>query len=293
LTSGSDYQNLLGHDLQRYALQGLLQRTALPAQEVDHVVVGTVIQEVNTSNIAREAALSAGFTQQTTCHTVTMACISSNMALTTGACQISAGQSDVVIAGGVDLMSDVPIRLSRGMRKSLLQANKKKTVSGRASTILNGLRHFGLELPAISEFSTSEIMGHSGDRLAAAFSISRRDQDEYASRSHNLAHQATEKGKLHDVLTVFAPGKSKPVTLDNGVRPSSPDQMGKLKPSFVKPHGTITAANASFLTDGASAALLMSEEKALALGYTPKAYLKDRSWRICGQWIPSGLQRST
>ncbi|CAI8048216.1 Trifunctional enzyme subunit beta, mitochondrial [Geodia barretti] len=204
-----------------------------------------------------------------------MACISSNMAVTTGACQIAAGQSDVVVAGGVDTMSDVPIRLSRGMRKSLLAANKKKTTSGKLSTILSGLRYFGLELPAISEFSTNETMGHSGDRLAATFGISRRDQDEYASRSHNLAHQAAEKGKLQDVLTVFAPGRSKPVTLDNGIRPSTPEQMSKLKPAFVKPHGTITAANASFLTDGASAALLMSEEKALSLGYTPKAYLKD------------------
>jgi acetyl-CoA acetyltransferase len=76
---------------------------------------------------------------------VTMACISSNMAVTTGACQIAAGQSDVVVAGGVDTMSDVPIRLSRGTRKSLLAANKKKTTSGKLSTILSGLQHFGLE----------------------------------------------------------------------------------------------------------------------------------------------------
>jgi acetyl-CoA acyltransferase len=143
------------------------------------------------------------------------------------------------------------------------------------TTILKGLKHFSLELPAIAEFSTDETMGHSGDRLAAAFGISRKDQDEYASRSHNLAHQAAQGGKLQDVLTVFTPGKSTPVSLDNGVRPSSPDQISKLKPAFVRPHGTITAANASFLTDGASAVLLMSEEKALALGYTPKAYLKD------------------
>lgn len=275
LTSGSDYQNLQSHDLQRYALQGVLQRSSLPATEVEHVVVGTVIQEVNTSNIAREAALSAGFNEHTPCHTVTMACISSNMAITTGACQISAGQNDVVVAGGVDTMSDVPIRLSRGMRKALLQANKKKSTSGQVATVFKGLKHFGLELPAISEFSTNETMGHSGDRLAAAFGISRRDQDEYASRSHNLAHEATQGGKLRDVLTVFAPGKSKPVSSDNGIRPSSPEQMTKLKPAFVKPYGTITAANASFLTDGATAALLMSEEKALALGYTPKAYLRE------------------
>uniref|UniRef100_A0A194AN57 acetyl-CoA C-acyltransferase n=1 Tax=Pinctada fucata TaxID=50426 RepID=A0A194AN57_PINFU len=102
-----------------------------------------------------------------------------------------------------------------------------------------------------------------------------KEQDEFALRSHTLAKEATDKGYLTDVLTYKVPGVAEPVSRDNGIRPSSMEQMTKLKPAFIKPHGTITAANASFLTDGGSACLIMSEEQALARGFKPKAYLRD------------------
>jgi acetyl-CoA acyltransferase len=105
--------------------------------------------------------------------------------------------------------------------------------------------------------------------------VSRKEQDEFAFRSHSLAKKATVEGLLSDVSPYKVPGRLQPVTVDNGIRPSSLEQMAKLKPAFVKPHGTITAANSSFLTDGASACLIMTEEKALQLGYKPKAYLRD------------------
>lgn len=276
LTSGTSYKDLLAHDLQRLAFQGLLSRTGIQPDQVDHIVVGTVIQEVKTSNIAREAAMEAGFKDGIPCHTVTMACISSNMAVATGVSQIASGQSDVVVAGGVDFMSDVPIRLSRGLRKNLLAMNKAKSAGAKVTTLFSGLKHLGVELPAITEFSTNETMGHSGDRLAAAFGVTRKEQDDYAIRSHTLAFEANKNGWLEDLLTVHVPGgKVNTVSSDNGVRVSTPEQMAKLKPAFVRPHGTITAANASFLTDGASAALIMSEEKALELGFKPKVYLRD------------------
>ncbi|XP_051951712.1 trifunctional enzyme subunit beta, mitochondrial-like [Xyrauchen texanus] len=182
---------------------------------------------------------NAGFSDKILAHTVTMACISSNQAMTTAVCLIASGQCDAVVAGGVEFMSDVPIRHSRKKRKSMLSLNKVKTLGARLS-LLGSIRlaHLAPELPAVAEFSTAETMGHFADRLAAAF------------------------GK--DI-----------VSKDSGIRPSSMEQMGRLKPAFIKPHGTVTAANSSFLTDGASAVLIMSEEKALALGYKPKAYLRD------------------
>ncbi|XP_025935985.1 trifunctional enzyme subunit beta, mitochondrial isoform X6 [Apteryx rowi] len=255
--------------------RGLLNRTSVPRDVVDYIVYGTVIQEVKTSNVAREAALGAGFSDKTPAHTVTMACISSNQAMTTGVGMIAAGQCDVVVAGGVELMSDVPIRHSRKMRKTMLTLNRAKTL-GQKLSLISKIRpdYFAPELPAVAEFSTNETMGHSADRLAAAFAVSRVEQDEYALRSHTLAKKAQDGGLLLDVVPFKVPGKDT-VTKDNGIRPSSMEQMGKLKPSFVKPYGTVTAANSSFLTDGASAILLMSEEKALAMGYKPKAYLRD------------------
>uniref|UniRef100_A0A8C5IYD8 Trifunctional enzyme subunit beta, mitochondrial n=1 Tax=Junco hyemalis TaxID=40217 RepID=A0A8C5IYD8_JUNHY len=228
-------------------LRGLLTRTSVPRDVVDYIVYGTVIQEVKTSNVAREAALGAGFSDKTPAHTVTMACISSNQAMTTGVGMIAAGQCDVVVAGGVELMSDVPIRHSRKMRKTMLTLNRAKTL-GQKLSLISKIRpdYFAPELPAVAEFSTSETMGHSADRLAAAFGVSRLEQDEYALRSHTLAKRAQDEGLLQDVVPFKVPGKDT-VTKDNGIRPSSLEQMGKLKPAFVKPYGTVTAANSSFL----------------------------------------------
>jgi len=277
LMSGTDYKDLMPHDLARGALQGLAKRTELDKDQVGYIIYGTVIQEVKTSNIAREAALGAGFSQFTPSHTVTQACISSNQAITTGMGLIQSGFTDCVVAGGVEFMSDVPIRHSRKMRKLMLGLNKAKTTQARMS-IVGGMLSpsvWNPELPAVAEFSTNETMGHSADRLCAAFDVSRTEQDDFASRSHALAAKATQEGLLTDLLSYKVPGKSVILDKDNGIRPSSPEQMAKLKPAFVKPHGTVTAANASFLTDGASACLIMSEEKALELGYKPKAYLRD------------------
>uniref|UniRef100_A0A7N8Y3F0 Trifunctional enzyme subunit beta, mitochondrial n=1 Tax=Mastacembelus armatus TaxID=205130 RepID=A0A7N8Y3F0_9TELE len=274
LMSGTTYTDLMPHDLARAALQGLLNRTGIPKDAVDYIVYGTVIQEVKTSNVAREAALGAGFSDKVPAHTVTMACISSNQAMTTAVGLIAAGQCDTVVAGGVEFMSDVPIRHSRKMRKTMLSLNKAKTL-GQKLSLIGGIRmaHLSPELPAVAEFSTAETMGHSADRLAAAFGVSRVEQDEFALRSHTFAKKAQDAGLLQDVISFKVPGRDI-VSKDNGIRPSSMEQMAKLKPAFIKPHGTVTAANSSFLTDGASAVLIMSEEKALAMGYKPKAYLR-------------------
>lgn len=192
-------------------------------------------------------------------------------------------------------MSDVPIRHSRKMRSLLLKANKAKTLGQRLS-LLSTIRPDFLapELPAVAEFSSGETMGHSGeqreelrqtmfnvnfnlsaDRLASSFKVSRKEQDDYALRSHTLAKQAQEKGYLTDLVPFKVNGVEKTVSLDNGIRVSSSEQLAKLKPAFIKPHGTITAANASYLTDGASACLIMTEAKAKQLGLKPKAYLRD------------------
>lgn len=279
LMAGTQYKSLMPHDLQREAIIGLIKKTQLPKDVVDYVICGTVIQEAKTANIAREAALGAGISEATPCHTVTQACISSNQAIATGANMIVAGQADIVVAGGVDFMSDVPIKFNRKMRSLMMTLNKTKSTGGKLSLVGKLLASPGTylapELPAIAEFSTNEIMGHSADRLAATFNVSRKEQDEYAHRSHSFAKEATEKGKLTDRLDFKVPGVKDVVTADNGIRVTPMEKMAKLRAAFIKPHGTITAANASFLTDGASASLLMSEEKALEMGLKPKAYIKD------------------
>nr|AAY63989.1 hydroxyacyl dehydrogenase subunit B/thiolase [Lysiphlebus testaceipes] len=276
LVSGTDYNKLMAHDLATHTLLNLQRKTNIPKEMIDYVVYGTVMQEVKTSNIGREAALAAGYSDRTPAHTVTMACISSNVALTTGMGLIASGAFDVVVAGGVEFMTDIPIRHSRQMRSTMVKASKAKSL-GQTLSILSTIRpgHFVPDVPGVAEFSSGEIMGHSSDRLAASFGVTRAEQDEYALRSHTLAKQAEQRGDLSDLVPFKVPGKDKVVDKDNGIRVSTPESLAKLKPAFVKPYGTITAANASFLTDGASAGLIMTEEKAKQLGLKPKAYMKS------------------
>jgi len=188
------------------------------------------------------------------------------------------GQADVVIAGGCETFSDVPIRYSRPIRKRLLGAAKamKKGPAG-ALSLLKGLKlkDFAPEAPSIKNFTTDEVMGHSSDRLATKFGVTREEQDKFTLRSHKNAQKAHDSGIYADELV---PGVEGDADLhENGIKASStPEQLAKLKPAFVKNGaGTHTAANSSFLTDGAAATLIMSEAKALELGYKPKAYLNN------------------
>lgn len=273
--SSTTYKDLVAYQLQRQAFLSLAKRTGIQKDSIEHIISGTVIQENKTSNVAHEAAATAGFPNSIPCVTVTLACISSNYAITAAMRQIGAGDYDTVVCGGVETMSDVPIRISKPGRSLLLELNKAKGWQ-QMLKVLSKVRgkHLSLDLPAVAEFTSGETMGHSADRLTQAFGVSRKDQDEYAIRSHHLADKATKEGLLTDVDTVFVHKKG-PVSTDNGIRPSSMEQVSKLRPAFVKEYGTVTAANSSFLTDGASACLLMSEEKAKKQGYKPRAILKD------------------
>ena len=210
-------------------------------------------------------------------HTVTAACISANQAIATIIGQINSGSIRLGIAGGVESMSDVPIRFSAPVRARMLASRKVKSPMGMLG-LLKGLklRDLAPDPPPIAEFSTGETMGHSADRLAAAFGVTREASDAFAIRSHSTAKAAQEKGYLSDVIPVKIPGKKvQHSTKDNGIRPSTPETMAKLRAAFVKPHGTVTAANASFLTDGASASIITTEARAKELGLKPKAYLRQ------------------
>lgn len=276
--AGTGYTDLMAYDMGRMVLKGLLRRTELDPALVDRVVMGCVIQDVETSNVAREAALGAGIPKHVPAFTVTMACISSNQAVTSGVDLIRAGLADRVVAGGTETMSDPPIRVKRSVRKRLFKAQKARN-PGDYLDLLKGLGPADLlpEAPSIAEFSTGEVMGESADKLAAMFGVSRRDQDEYALLTHHRAAEAQEDGRLDkELLPAMPPPTFDPITTDNVVRPdTSMEKLEGLSPAFVKPFGTVTAGNSSALTDGASASLLMARDVAEADGYTPIAALHD------------------
>jgi len=276
--SGTVYNKLVAYDLARLALTGLLTKTGVSPKAVDYVLMGTVIQEAKNQNIARDAGLAAGIPNGVPSHTVTQACISSNQAICSGINLIQTGQADVVIAGGVETMSDVPIKFSKPLRERMLASRKIKSTS-KMLGLLRGLKLKDLapEAPSISNFITGEVMGHSADRLADKFGVSRQEQDEFALRSHLAASKAHADGIYDDEVLMYEGSRA-----ETGARADSTiEKLSSLKPAFVKPHGSVTAANASYLTDGSSAALIMSEEKALALGFKPKAYLREWTFVSC------------
>ena len=247
-------------------------RSDVPLDVVDVAVLGSVVQNVHTTNVAREAALAAGFPPSVPAHTVTMACISSNRACTTAIDEIRSARARFAVAGGTECLSDVPMQLRKALRRRIVDARRARPAE--LLKLASGLRPSDLlpETPAIAEYSTGKTMGESGEELAALYGVSRADQDAFALASHRRAHEAWEAGHYEDVVPVSVPSAAELVRRDNGMRPdSTPEQLASLPPAFVRPQGTLTAGNSTFLTDGASAALLGSSEAAAAHGLHPLA----------------------
>jgi acetyl-CoA acyltransferase len=236
--------------------------------------MGTVLSDPAISNLAREVGLAAGLSTSCPAYTVSAACASGNVAVANAVLAIAAGQADVAVAGGAELLSDPPIRVRRPLRKRLVAAQKARGL-GDYLALLRGLAPADLlpEIPAIAEYSTRLTMGETAERLAKRYGISRHDQDSFALRSHRLAAVAAADGRLADELVpVFPPPGFRPEAADNGVRPdTSLEKLAKLPTVFDRELGTVTAGNSSFLTDGAAACLLMSEERATRLGAEPLA----------------------
>lgn len=274
LRSATDFIDMTACDLGRAAVAGLLHRTRLDPSLVDLLVLGTVIQDPRTSNLAREVGLGCSLPDSCPAYTVTVACVSSLQAALDGVRAIQCGDADVVIAAGAETMSDAPIRYRRPVRKRLIAASKARGTLARAR-LFGSLKLSDLlpDPPAIAEFTTGESMGQNGERLAKRLGISREAQDAFAAASHLRAARAAADGLLaRQIVPVTVPGSWRRVSADNGVRgDTSEEKLAALKPAFDRRFGSITAGNASFLSDGASAVLLMSERKVSELGLEPLA----------------------
>lgn len=279
--SGSSFADLSAIELGKAAVRDALARSGLPGAQVDHLVYGTVVHDTQAPNIAREVGLAV-LPKHVPAVSVSRACTSANQAITDGAHMIEVGHADVVIAGGAESLSRIPITVSEKLSKSLVSASKGKTVRQRLSPFQK-IRPKDLVpvTPAIAEPSTGESMGQSAERMAKENGISREDQDAWALRSHQLAAAGTADGRLTaEIVPVYVPPDYRTVvTSDNGIRTdTSADRLAKLRPVFDRRHGSVTAGNASPLTDGASAVVLMNGEKALADGLQPLGWVRSWAW---------------
>ena len=276
--AGTVFKDVSAVELARHATRELLERTEIDPGIVDQVVFGQVVPSVLVPNVAREVSLLPQFPRTIPAYSLNRACASSGQAVAEAHDQIALGQADVVIAGGVEALSDIPILHSKRFAALLVEASRAKTLGQRLGTLARTRpRDLVPVTPAIAEPSTGESMGQSAEKMAKENGISRAAQDEYAVRSHQLAAKGTADGRLTaEIAPFFLPPTYEQVeTSDNGIRADTTlEQVAKLRPVFDRRYGTVTAASASPLTDGASAVLVMSAEKATALGYEPLAYVR-------------------
>ena len=280
--AGTAFKSISAIDLGKLCVAELLQRTNLDGKEVQSLVFGTVVPSVLAPNIAREVSLLPLLPKGVEAYSVSRACASANQAITDAADQIALGHHDISIAGGSESLSNIPILHSQGFAETLVLASKAKSLPARLR-ILSRLRPKDLipVTPAIAEPSTGETMGQSAEKMAKLNAISREEQDHFALRSHRLASAGTTDGRLTaEIMPVYVPPKFESVlTSDNGIREdTSYEQLAALKPVFDRKYGSVTAGNSSPLTDGGACVLLMSEDRAKALGYTPLGIIKSYAY---------------
>ncbi|MBZ4416790.1 acetyl-CoA C-acyltransferase FadI [Myxococcus sp. RHSTA-1-4] len=280
--AGSVFSGLTALDLGRMVVQELVQRTDIDPGAIDQVVFGQVIPTLTAPSIAREVVIAAGLPRKIEAFTVARACATSIQAMTTAANAIAVGEAEVVIAGGTECMSDAPIFTSRPLAQALVAASKGRSLPEKLKPFQRLKAKDLLPVPpAIAEFSTGMTMGESAEKMAKENGISREEQDRIAYNSHRNAARAWKEGLFdNEVMHVPVPPKyEQTAAKDNIVRDdTSVEALGQLKPVFDRKYGTITAGNASPLTDGAAALLLMSEERAKALGHEPLGYLRAHAY---------------
>src|SRR5439155_8309831 len=293
-------------DLARYAGRELLERTNLDGHDVNEVIFGQVVASALVPNVGREVSLLPQFPKEIPAYSLNRACASANQAITAAQDQIALGNANVIIAGGTEALSDIPILASRRLADILVEASQARSLVARVKPFAKiRPRDLVPVAPAIAEPSTGESMGQSAEKMAKENHISREDQDRWALRSHTLAAKGTADGRLTAEIVPWLSGKPGAPVLqqDNGIRTdTSLEQMAKLKPVFDRRYGSVTAANSSPLTDGASAVLLMSSEAAQALGYEPLSYIRsyavaavDPGWQLLQAPIfavPKALERA-
>jgi acetyl-CoA C-acetyltransferase len=261
--------------LSTVVLGGLVEKFQLQDQILGEVAMGAVLKHSSDFNLAREATLSSGLSPHTPGITITRACGTGLDALITVANKIAVGQIEAGIGGGSDTTSDVPIAVSKKMRRRLLDLNRARTLGERIKAALKGFSfgEFKPEFPGVAEPRTGKSMGESCEDMAKTWGIAREDQDRLAYESHQKAAAAYARGFFSDLVMPF-----RGLERDNILRPdTSLEKLATLKPAFDKRSGkgTLTAGNSTNLSDGASAALLSSEDWAKANGKEIQAYLAD------------------
>jgi acetyl-CoA acetyltransferase family protein len=264
-------------DLGSFAIKELVARIPFSPALIDEVILGNVLQPSHATNIARVSAVKAGLPESIPAFTVNRNCSSGMEAVTTAANKIALGQANIIVAGGMESMSNFPILFPSAMKDFLMGLSKARGFKEKFFALLKFRPSlFYPQVPEIADPLCGLSMGQTAEILSRDFKVSREEQDEFALRSQLNAAKAESDGRFkEEIAPILIPPKCQSYqTIDDGPRATQTlDALQKLKPVFDKVTGSVTAGNASPITDGACAILVMSEEKAKELGLKPLGYL--------------------
>lgn len=264
-TFGGALKDVSARKLAETVIKGVISKANLDPSQVNEVILGNCIQRSDEPNIARVAALDAGLGKEVTGFTVQRQCASGMQAIASGAAQIMLGESEVVIAGGVESMSNAPYVLKNA------RWGKRLTHGEMTDSMWELLTdpHHGI------------LMGETAERLVDRYGITREEQDEIALRSQQNAIRAIDQGFFREeIIPVSVKKRGKDVLVDTDEHPRRDvtlEALAKLKPGF-RENGTVTPGNSSGLNDGASAVILMSERKAKEAGHTALGRIVSYAW---------------
>lgn len=279
------YHGIPALELGKMVVSELLIHSGIDPDLIELLVFGQVVQMPEAPNIAREIVLGSGMSVHTDAYSVSRACATSLQAVANVAESILAGTITTGIAGGADSSSVLPIGVSKPLARMLVDLHKARTLRQRIKLLAQLRLHNLLPIaPSAAEYSTGLRMGDIAEQMAKTYGIARGEQDAFAHRSHRLAVRAWETGRLRDeVMTAYVPPYLKAFSEDNHIRrDSAPEHYARLRPVFDRRHGSVTAANSTPLSDGASAVLMMSESKARYLGFIPLGYLRSYAFSAIG-----------
>lgn len=283
----TEFHGVSALDMGKMVVAEMLYRTDIDPKLIDQVVYGQVVQMPAAPNIAREIVLGTGMNIHTDAYSVTRACATSFQSVANVTESIMSGMVDIGIAGGADSSSVLPIGVSTKLARALVDLNKAKTFQQRLKIFKRlSIKDLAPVPPAVAEYSTGLSMGQTAEQMAKTHGITREAQDELAHRSHTLATKAWESGKMADEVMVAHPEPHNTfLEMDNNIRTNS-DLAGykKPRPAFDKKHGTVTAANSTPLTDGASAVMLMREGRAKELGLDIMGFIRSYAFTAIDVW---------
>lgn len=265
----------------------LFARTGVRPSDVDEVVAGCVGPAHDQANVGRVLALRAGVPRQVPARTVARNCASGIEAVTTAATSIEAGQGDLFLSVGVEVMSAYPLVFGKKMTGLFAKLASARSLGARLSAISSFRPSFLKPRVALMEGLTDPtcdlIMGSTAEKLAREFTISREESDAFALDSHERAKNARAEGRFADEILPHLPNEAKrgqsTLEHDDGIRDEQTlEALAKLRPYFEKPDGIVTVGNSCGITDGAAALLVATEDRARELGMKPLARIKSWSW---------------